>query len=288
MKNVIKTLYYLIPFKLVLFRIIKPFFKPNLQTAGYLKFKGCFNLSLPNKDKIKIYNHNLTIPTLLFWHGLIGYEPLATHIWSKLSKKSHVIFDLGSNFGLYSLIASKMQPDAEIFAFEPLQRNYDLIEKNKRINNFNIRIEKLAVSDTVGTATFYDMDSFDNTIASFNPDFIKAHQHHKKLIPMNVETVSLDYYCKKNNINKIDLIKIDVEGHESEVIQGAKTIISLSKPTMLIEISSESNFNEILKFISSIPGYNLYALDEENNSIIHSPCYENKIRNYIFSVKEII
>lgn len=281
-----KQIYLFIPFKRHIYSIVKLIWSPNNKIAGYLKFDGIFKTTLFNKE-LKIQNKNLTIPTLLFWNGIKAYEPMTTFVWSVLSEKSEIIFDLGSNFGLFSLAAKLSNEKAKVYAFEPLKRNVELIEYNSYLNNFDIQIENIAISEFEGVSKFYDMDSYDNTIGSFDSSFVKRHKHHQKLIPIHVKTDTIDSFCKKNNISQINLMKIDVEGAEKMVINGSMGSILKYKPDIIIEFSDEASFVEIKSKLLKIANYKIYLIDEKSKKLIRYPVGKGETRNFLFTCKEV-
>lgn len=70
----------------------------------------------------------------------------------KLVEPNWVFFDIGAYFGYYSLLVSKMSKDrGKVYAFEPLSRDYELLNYNKELTGFaNVEVMKLAVADRVG------------------------------------------------------------------------------------------------------------------------------------------
>ena len=59
----------------------------------------------------------------IFWSGLTnGWEKISTRLWIELSKNSKVIFDIGANTGIYSLVSKSINPTSQVFAFEPVKR----------------------------------------------------------------------------------------------------------------------------------------------------------------------
>jgi len=262
MNKIVKKLYYLLPFKREIYSLLRKVYSPGTSLAGYLKFTGSFVFVI-EKVSFRIYNRNLTIPTLLFWKGINGYEPLTLITWMKLSEQASIVFDVGANFGLFGLITKSVNRNCSVHCFEPLKRNSTLIEINSKLNGFDIHNCCAAVSDKEGTNLFYDMDSYDNTIGSFNKEFVNKHKHHTQLVPIKVDTITLDRYAERNSISKIDLLKIDVEGHELEVLQGALDLIRRGKPQLVIEITDETTWMGVVKVLRSIhPNYRFYVISE--------------------------
>jgi FkbM family methyltransferase len=284
MYTLLKKIYFKIPFKVYFFRIIKKIYKPSINISGYLKFQGAFNLLINDGLTVKIYNDNLTVASLLFWQGMNGYEPQSLKIWNRLSEKSRCILDVGANIGIFGLISKRANPSAKVILFEPLERNVKRIHKNFMINGLDCIVEQVAVSNYEGKAVFYDMDTDENTIGSFDKNFVEGHKHSSKIIPIEIPVIKLDSYINDRNIEDVDLIKIDVEGVDFEVLMGLKHTIEQFKPIILIEISdteSSLKINNLLEGLSF--KYLLYEVDENEGLIKRDKIFKDSNRNYLFS-----
>ncbi len=151
--------------------------------------------------------------------------------WTKYLKhlnKSKVVFDIGANIGLYSLMAGKFRKDIKIFSFEPEPISYDRLIKNIQRNKIdNITPFQLAIGDIKKTAKL-----------KITGNKAGCTQHHisKKNKGINIEMNSIDNLIKSEKITIPDLIKIDVEGYEFNVLLGMKQILKNYKPIIFIEI----------------------------------------------------
>jgi FkbM family methyltransferase len=280
MRSLLKKIYYALPFKRTLFRFVRVFYRPSVSKAGYLKFKGTFVSSIAGKDVV-MYNNNLTVPTLLFWRGIGGYEPATLKVWVKLSQQSATVFDVGANFGLFGLISRAVNPSSRVYCFEPLTRNATLIERNSQLNHFDITVVHVAVSNKAGSFTFYDMADHDNTIGSFDKDFVLSHKHHKELVPTDVKTITLDDYADEISLQTLDLMKIDVEGHEVAAIEGARRLIARNRPSIILEVSDDQgkHVESLLREIYS--GYVFYAIDEVSGIVKVESLMSRHGRNFL-------
>jgi len=95
---------------------------------GYIDIEVC-NL------KFKMFSNNDDfVAKHYYWNGADSYEGYSTYIWYKLAKKSMNTLDIGSYTGVYSLIASKSNPETKVFAFEALDRVFSRLVINKVSN----------------------------------------------------------------------------------------------------------------------------------------------------------
>jgi FkbM family methyltransferase len=265
-KLIIRLWSYL-PFKIFLARIIK--LSPNLTNKLYqdLKFSGIMKVKLGDKE-FKLYNTGYsTLENEIFWKGLKnGWEKVSIDIWIRLSKISNVIIDIGANTGIYSITACTVNPRATIYSFEPVKRTAKILSKNIEINNFScIRFFETAISDENGTATFYDVGDKSQYSASLN---IEMSSNCNNVVTYQVPIKRLESYNFFKE-NKVDLIKIDVEMHEPQAIDGMLSIIARDKPTILIEVLNNTIANELNIQLAEY-GYEYYLIDEINQpSLIH-------------------
>ncbi|MFM7662520.1 MAG: FkbM family methyltransferase [Bacteroidota bacterium] len=250
----------LIPGKVFLSKIIKksPYLKKKLFKD--LRFKGEIKIDLGNSS-FQMYNPGFTtIENELFWNGLEGWEKISIKIWVELAKQSNVILDIGANTGVYSLIAGTLNKNAKIYSFEPVKRTYSLLENNIAINSFNnIFPFAKAVSNVNSILDFYDVDSQSQSSASLNPKMLEKCTNR---ISYKVETIALDTSMEFQKL-KVDLIKLDVEMHEPEALEGMIQILSRDKPYILVEILTNDIANKIQTLFSSLD-YSYYNIDEVN------------------------
>lgn len=265
MKHIIfKTLvsiWNMLPFKIFMAKILHAF--PTILKKLYkdLRFKGCMTVRVEDKS-FKLYNPGFTtIENELFWFGLDkGWEKISMKIWIELSKKANTVLDVGANSGVYSLVASSINSNAKVYAFEPVKRTSELFKKNLKLNSTHkIQLIEKAVSNTDGYAKFYDMPSESQYSASLNAQMLALNANH---ISYEIATIRLDALDALKN-EKIDLIKLDVEMHEPEALEGMISIIKRNRPYLLIEILTQEIASKIEQLFSLLD-YQFYNINEVN------------------------
>lgn len=149
---------------------------------------------------------------------------IARHI-VKLLRPNMIGFDCGANIGSYSLLFAKYLSSGKVHAFEPVPKTLAMLRENIELNGFkNIVVNPVAVADKPGELTIFFPSL---TTAS-------AYKYLESDDKMVVPVVSLDSYCEENKIDKIDVLKIDIEGGEVKCLEGAKNIIQRSDKLILI------------------------------------------------------
>lgn len=280
----IVSIWKILPFKQFHAKILKGFPKILSKLYKDLRFRGVMNVSVENKSFL-LYNPGITtIENEIFWFGLEnGWEKVSMKLWIELVKNSNTILDIGANTGVYSLVAATVNNHAKVYAFEPVKRTSDILKQNLELNpNLNIQLVEKAVSNSDSLAEFYDLPTDSQYSASLNPEMLASFPNR---ISYEVETIRLDSYTELNN-QKIDLIKLDVEMHEPEALEGMIETIKKNKPTIIIEILTNEIGVRIEQLLSDL-GYIYYEIDE-----INTPCKVKNLRksahyNFLLTQKEL-
>ncbi len=190
-----------------------------------------------------------------------GYDIQTKKIFKQILKPDSNVIDVGCHKGEILDLILKFAPDGSHIGFEPIPSMYENLVKKYRAKS-NCVISPIAVSNKIGTSSF-------NYVIS-NPSYsgIKKRSYDnpsEKDTKITVETNLLDNIIPPDQ--KIDLIKIDVEGGEMLVLEGAKKIIRNHKPVILFEHGlGASDFYEtgpedVFQFFDGF-GYEIYTLKE--------------------------
>ena len=136
-----------------------------------------------------------------------------------LIKKNDICFDVGSNIGYFSLLFASHSKNVEVHAFEPVNFNVAIMKANSILNNLeNITLNQTAVGEFDSTINFsVSKDSAYSSIINT--------QRRPEDCQIEVPLISLDKYIELNLIKRVDILKIDVEGAEEMVINGANNLL---------------------------------------------------------------
>src|SRR5262249_3812827 len=141
----------------------------------------------------------------LFWMGTMDKWELY-HL-RRLVRPGSVVLDVGANFGYYSLsLAQGLQHQCQVHAFEPTPTTYERLRKHVELNRMSdvVHLHQVALSDVTGTANL--IQRADNSGAS---------RLGTDAAGISVQVTTLDEFCTQQNVSRVDLIKIDVEGYEA-------------------------------------------------------------------------
>ena len=185
-----------------------------------------------------------------------------------------IIFDIGANIGAASFYFAENYPKATIFAFEPCSTINSILKKNLEYFQ-NIFIVKKAISNKniEKTKLYIDTNNYDGS--SLFDEFFLTNDLDKDNYEM-VETINCDFFCKKNKIKKIDILKIDAEGSEINIIESLSDyLINIS--IIYIECHSKKNLKSIRDTLAKT---HLCIKNFDKKKFINESIFiNNKIRN---------
>jgi FkbM family methyltransferase len=255
---------------------------PYYRFAEKLNYRDIVPFKVGDKN-FKLQSHNGPIEMFIFWYGIFGFwEATQLKKWSELVIKNDVVLDIGSNTGVYSILAC-LNTNVKVFAFEPVPAVRDMLSANVILNNLEqqISIESKVVSDSLMPTTLFVPRSGWVDVASINENFAKGFLRNEKMTEVVCESTTVDNFLTENIINldsKI-LCKIDVEGAEDRVISGMQETLQKYDITFMIEILDNSGFENLVK---SIPAsFTLEAIDELQKSVYPCRSFVPGVTNYL-------
>lgn len=223
------------------------------------------------------YSLDSEIGKRLFFYG--GFEEKEFDNLKKFIKSDSVVLDIGANIGISSLFFSKMADNGLIFSFEPAKDTFSILLKNvKKMNN--IVPLNFGFSNTNGLATFYE--NSDDAYSGF-----KDTKRKKIINKTKALLFKLDSFFGLLNLEKIDFIKIDVEGLEYDVLSGGSEIIEKYRPIIFCEIYRGSNSNlkpdETINFLINKNYKSLVFVDDK---LVDYKKHDDAFYNYLFIPRE--
>lgn len=155
------------------------------------------------------------------------YEPDSTAVFLQHVRPGAVVFDIGAHVGYYSVLASHLAgPSGRVFAFEPRPFNLQCLLRHKELNSLpQLEAFDVCVGASAGSARFESRTG--SGTGHLAPDGDLA-----------VKVISLDDWLREGRLVAPDFIKIDVEGAEREVLEGARELLRERRPKLLLSLHS--------------------------------------------------
>ena len=224
-----------------------------------------------------------------------GKEEIEMKLLNTLCDPNKNSLDVGVFKGVYTYWMQKYSE--HVYAFEPNPYSYNEIH---RALTGNVTLYNSALSNKSGRGELKLPIRVGKTSSNYNEKYemglgtLNEKLYYNKFKVFNVETTAID----KLGLNSLGFIKIDVEGHELEVLKGAKETINKYKPNMIIEIEEQHSKNPIQFSLDQIInlGYMGYFIVRKSKKVFNIKNFEKKkyhilggaeyINNFIFLHKD--
>lgn len=191
-----------------------------------------------------------------YYWGYCGYERATVSLYCKLLKFGSCIFDIGANVGYYTLLAAIHLEGAQVHAFEPNPQVFSSLSHNTGLNSLtSVHLSQKAMSDQDGDVCFF----LPPEDAASNGSLIQGFASGQK--PLMVESIRFDTYCAANNIARVDLIKMDVEGAEIKVLKGMGDLVDRWQPDFICEVLAPFD-SELDRFFAERP-YRKFMISDD-------------------------
>lgn len=210
-----------------------------------------------------------------------GYHELDTEQFLvEYLRSGDVVVDVGAHIGMLTAVAAQLLgPSGVVYAFEVDPTNFLQLVKTIRRNSMNnVYPQNIALSDVVGTSQFYRPEDSWGAFM-INPrdcGLLSASESSTKTGIIELPTTTLDTFFQEHAVERLDLIKIDVDGPELAILRGGTHIIRGYKPALIVETSyfnrKHSTFDETWTFLRD-SGYEVYAAVRASKRVqrIHNP-----------------
>jgi len=218
----------------------------------------------------------------IFWYG--SYSRDILYILDKIIKPGMVFLDIGANIGEISLFAAKrVGSKGKVISFEPFKQLSRVLKKNLEINNFTqgTVIEKGLLDEMCVLPVFNSKKPFsDGTQHDGLISIYKSHVRNQEVD--QIEVTTLDRFVDTNNLEQVDIIKIDIEGSELAALRGGLVTLRRFKPVLIIEVQEETSLaagykqGDILEILEPI-GYRFERIGRKGKRI---PISKDKLKSF--------
>ncbi len=206
------------------------------------------------------------------------YEPSEFLAVQRIVQPGATVIDIGANIGWYTLnLAEWVGSEGRVIGFEPFPQNFQSLEKNIQLNTFNnITAENIAIGQEEGELILHLNTKENNRgMVSVIPTDNAIHE--------SVKVTTLDLYLTQNPVEKLDFIKIDIEGNEYSALLGMHKTLENFSPAILLEIRDLPELKELntkcLNLLNSM-GYKQYVISQNGNLTLDKQ--KHSLENYMF------
>ena len=229
---------------------------------------------LVNKSKVQFFPKG-QIAKGLFLHQ---FEKNELEVFQSLMANGSVLIDAGANIGLYSIIGSKLAgKNGRVYSFEPSKGTFKLFLKNIELNSAtNITAINKGLGDIIGESLVLKHNSENDDAENFiSRSETKTDQQIAVVSSSELITIdTLDNFQQVNKIDKVDFLKIDVEGYEYYVLKGAENLLK-NNPDIIILFEcadhlakrAGSNQREVFNLLGTL-GFEIAQWDEKEKKWI--------------------
>jgi len=179
-----------------------------------------------------------------------------------------IVLDIGAHHGFYTLLlAHLVGSNGQVFAFEPSPRERKALLRHISLNRCrNVRVQALALGGVEKEAELYVVQGNQTGCNSLRPPIVLS-----SVSPIAVQVTSLDVWLKEQKLDRVDFIKLDVEGGELEVLKGAANLLERRlRPVILAEVQDIRTLawghgaKEVIDYLVQ-KGYKWFRLSENGS-----------------------
>jgi FkbM family methyltransferase len=221
---------------------------------------------LPGPEGIRLeYSPKIALDTVVRDTLLQGsFEAREVEILRSHTSESGVFIDVGANIGYFTLLASRWVGSAgRVYAFEPVRQTYTLLRRNLVLNNcVNVATFQVACAAEPGELSI--VTEQDSGKAYLSPDGQGQEQ---------VAVTTVDCFATEQRLDRLDMVKIDVEGADFEVVKGARQTIKRFRPVIWLETLFLSRFgaapSDVVEYLEPL-GYT--CMEQKNKRSMDMLC----------------
>ena len=213
-----------------------------------------------------------------------SYEPDETKYLRRVIGCDAVCVDVGANVGYFTMLMAQAASGGSVHAFEPIPLNAALLRASIELNGFkNIRLNQSAVGDSEGVVSF--SQSSDSAYSSI-------HDTERKPLDrtFDVPVITLDGYLDREGIERVDVLKADVEGAEGLVVAGAARLLSDERrrpQVIMLELFDQNlqAFDSSVKIVTENMetfGYKPFIVNEEGEMVPFTDELKARYYNVLF------
>jgi FkbM family methyltransferase len=243
-----------------------------------------FGPRLRNRNFLMEIEPDIFVPAelndyMFVWCFMHGYDKDRTHQFSRsLIYPGDTVMDIGANVGFWVMGATRqVGAMGHVHAFEPVPDNYSRLKRNLALNGFDrVHCQQVALADECGHATFFASINGNSGMGSLAKQEGAKHA-------LEVTLTTLDHYCDKHSLRRVDFLKVDVEGAELQVFRGASHLLAMPEaPAIMFEVNKPlaasfgASSSDVIQYLHQY-GYSTFRYDgTQLNPVNSEQCREHE------------
>ncbi len=187
----------------------------------------------------------VSLVSVAYYRGLDAFEPRTVALFAALAQHAGVIVDVGANAGIFALLAARLRPEARILAFEPHPLVAMSLAKSVALSGAR-GIEVFPTALGAETAYTQLFTSISDALTSLDAARVE------NSVAITVPMTTLDAMTTERGVSGVDLVKVDVEGWELPVFQGATATFARDRPVVIFEALADAPAAAIDEFFARL------------------------------------
>lgn len=242
--------------------------------SHYAKYQPPLEIETTIEGDIRVHaSLSDHIEAQLYWQGYQEADQGVLKMIKKHLPPDGTFIDIGANIGSFTLVAAKIARRGEVHAFEPSVHHFSRLSRNVELNNFrNVHLNRKGLSDKTETATLFLPSMKGEMNNSGAASLYSSDAAEDMQLKEEIELISLDDYVANQKIDRIDLIKIDIEGAEYGALKGSRKTLERLRPIVLMELDLDNlkragcEPGQILEFWKEL-GYDVGRIENSGDII---------------------
>jgi FkbM family methyltransferase len=198
------------------------------------------------------------------------YEPEITRLLEALVTPGATALDIGANVGIHTITMAKRAGSGRVLAFEPQPQTVERLRANLALNGLSqTEVVQVALLDRAG-----DVSLFAGTDCNRATSSLHEYQGWSSTA---VEGATLDDVLRERDVQRVDVVKIDVEGFESAVLAGAQTMLRRDRPALIFEYMDWAwkncgySWPEVESMLRDLGYAKFFTIGEERLALLVAP-----------------
>lgn len=243
---------------------------------------GTVKCVLPDGQEFRMWTRGDDwVSSQAYWEGWQAHEPECSELFYKLARQATNTLDIGAHTGIYSLYAGLANPKGKVYSFEPFKPAFERMRTNVLLNHLD---NVACINAAVGKENSRGYLIVRGSGIGSGSGLVPLDATETELGTLPVQVVKLDDFVERNQLDDVNLIKVDVEGSEADAIEGMSQTLASFRPHIFCEVLDWPDLGPRIEQILRPNGYRYYLLTSSGPILQPTIVPNTKWRNYLFTL----